>query len=1343
MNYLSSSVFFYIRKYVHFSSLCCCLVVTCSLFAPAKTSLADNTIIAPERDIAVMPATPTSPDWKILWDGARNLTRDGLYQLAADAYGQLFEIKPNIEEANWEYCKVLLEIESFDTAEKITGLLLEENPGKSEYLVVAGRVAAHQKKFTEAELYFGLLFEKDPAGKYSDSALSGLAYSLRAQGLKQLSFPLLKQLSIRQPENETLIHDMASDAVVLKKYDLARSLYRDLLRGERVDDSILLQAAALFDDKGLVDERDSIYERYLKLHPGYLPFRKKLIESSEIRGDYELLMFHLTHLLESGDVSDEYLLKAADVAKNHLDRPDKALIYLERYYAAHHESVDVAEAIVNLQENMARDFLTIVENGGADLLWNDLESIGRSRQQIFTRMARLLEAEKKTQTLIDVLEIQHKNGMSSSKIQLKLAQLYFQQHEYQKTLIYLDGYSEQKRDFDFFTFKADVELKLGKDSAGLDSFVKCLELKPEAAAIRKRAIELAGKLGRVNLEQSLFAFVAEDDFTSVPRSLLKLHIQMLSLNRLYGKALDICERVILANTGAADLDFYLLRSDILRKSEKKREAEQYLRQRIQQGESIVADLNQLVWDSIEDHNLETARKWYNQLEKIDVEQLPENNRVDVDSKTKLLKIRLLLVEGSSDLAQQEIDNYLGMLKKQSPAGTINAHYADLIREQYRLYLTTGDIVTADSFFNSSGVALDAELVALRESFAAPEDEVENRVWFQSLRREKSSISYSDWLDLIENEIAFQNYPLAKKHLSDLPPFSYQSVRLENIQIDMALAHWEYGPALKIIEKIGQSFPAESYYCKKKLEVMAKAGDYLLALENFNSCYPGWSVNTSVQDQEGVKDINKTISYARLLWGNRQYEDALSVYRKILDPPVHKQLISQFRYRNIDYQYLAREQTFWSSMKLMLESDPEIIAELMEPGFLVDNRGSITGKIVSDNFAMYSWQKRVEDEFLARKAIFNKNYYFAAKSYEKLLETDKSTENKVDLATIYGRIGEYRKEAQVYEELTDSGDVTDELQDSITRNILKIRPTNTIDAELEERDGRKDVVNIRKTSLGTTFWFTPDLTKDFWFKYAYNNYETIDRNDETASSLLYGSMSYEFAKDYELLAGIGTEKFSDSTNSETQYTIELKGELDDYVSGFVHFQKEPVDDSVASLKDNVYRRYLQTGLTIDTELGVTLGGDLQYSIYSDKNEQNRFYLYSSYSIFKESLQFDMRYSYQYLASKDINGSDGIFSEDINNDFVKSYWSPESFSEHRVGVQVKKDFFGYMTDIENEMSYFLFDTGLSLEDEENVAFSARFNIFLEMSPHLLLKGDFSFNSSDVYDEKILSLSLHYSW
>ena len=196
------------------------------------------------------------------------------------------------------------------------------------------------------------------------------------------------------------------------------------------------------------------------------------------------------------------------------------------------------------------------------------------------------------------------------------------------------------------------------------------------------------------------------------------------------------------------------------------------------------------------------------------------------------------------------------------------------------------------------------------------------------------------------------------------------------------------------------------------------------------------------------------------------------------------------------------------------------------------------------------------------------------------------------------------------------------------------------------------------------------------------------------------MTYEFAGGYELITGLGAEKLNDSNENEVQYNLELKGQLDDYVSGFVLFKKEPIDDTVDAVEDGLNRQYVQTGLTVETELGVTFGGDLRYSLYSDDNEQKRFYWFSSYSIFGESLQLDVRYAYQYLINKDVNGPDSLASEVGNDDYVTNYWSPDNYTEHRLALELKKDFFGYLTDMENKMSYFKFDAGVSLEDQENI-------------------------------------------
>ncbi len=61
----------------------------------------------------------------------------------------------------------------------------------------------------------------------------------------------------------------------------------------------------------------------------------------------------------------------------------------------------------------------------------------------------------------------------------------------------------------------------------------------------------------------------------------------------------------------------------------------------------------------------------------------------------------------------------------------------------------------------------------------------------------------------------------------------------------------------------------------------------------------------------------------------------------------------------------------------------------------------------------------------------------------------------------------------------------------------------------------------------------------------------------------------------------------------------------------------------------------------------------------------------------------------------------------------------------------------------MSYYAFDNAIGFEDNENISFTTKFDIFLEMSPHFLLKGNFTLSKSDEYEETGMSVSLHYRW
>ena len=1313
-----------------------------ALFCSPHLGFSTGKEITPERDISVVRRAPQSPDWKILWDRARNLAREGRYDLAADEYGLLFSIKSNVEEANWEYCKVLLQIKSYKTASQIISLLLERNPTKNEYLLVAGQVAAEQKKYLEAEHYFGLIFEKAPVGQYGDAALEGFAYSLRARGHRELAFPLMQQLNLRQPYNKMVLHDFALDAVYLKRFDVARALYRQLLADENVADSILLEAVPVFAGQGFEEEHIDLLNRYLQLHPDYLPFHEKLLALYEQREEYDNLMEHLLFLIENSDEKKDYVLRAADVARNRLKRPDRALGYLEQIRATHPHDTTVIAAINELQGQLAHDFLAIVENGGADLLWADLDSMGANRQEIFHRMAVLLEKDNKFVPLIDVLEVLYHHGEQSEFTALKLARLHHSLEHYEQSQAYVVMVPVAIRSGSFYRLKADNEIHLGLEFDSFASLTKALEHAPEDQQLRIQCITLAGHLGLVEEQIELFNHTGVDAETPLDVKLTQAHVQSLLKNKIFDEALRVCDTSLQANYDASDhIQLYLLKVDVLRASGRVRAGEQLLRQLLTEELYQHIAMEQLLENAIADNKLQMARKW---LDLIDSKQAHiENPRLEpgVKNRTRLAEIQLLRLEGKFVEALTLLEQVEQEIRNKKITAEVS-FVQGLTKEKCRLFLADKKHSEVEKLLKAElqRDEFDADLFILYETVSA-HDAGDDQL-LQYLTR-NNAVLFSRVLSVVEKELENQEIERAKRYFTFIENVSDRSVRLKNIAIQLALFDGDLMRAQHDVSLLEERYDKERYFCQQHIGILTKHGKYNEALNKYDHCFLREKSQAEAHSDTHRISVEEELLHARLLWGAKDYESSLEEYRTLLDPPVSEKLMQQFKEKRIDYQNLTRHQSIWSSLMVLIESDPDIVAELMEPRFLFDNIGNETGKIVSQNFEQYSWQEIIKNEFLARKASFNKNYHFAVKSYEKLLEKEETTESKVDLAAIYGRIGKYRKEAQVYEDISNVGEVTPELQKSISQNILQIRPTNTIDSVLEERNGRQGTVDIRKKSIGSTFWFTPDLNKDFWLSYSYNQYESTEGQKEIDSNMILGAMTYELSGNYELITGLGAEKLNDSNDSEIRYNFELKGQLDDYVSGFILYEKAPITDTVEAIKEEIYRQYIQTGLTIETELGVTFGGDLRYSVYDDDNEQKRFNWFSSYSIFGETLQLDVRYAYQYLINKDVNVPENQMIVDTYDNFIEDYWSPEKFSEHRLGLQLKKDFFGSLTEVENKMSYFRFDTGVSLEDEENIAYSAQFDIFLEMSPHMLLKGNFSFSSSDVYDEKMLSLSLHYSW
>lgn len=1313
--------------------------------------------LTPDRNISMVRGEPDSPEWKILWDKARNYSREENYSLAVQAYRDLFAIKSNIEEANWEYCKVLLQVEDYSLAGRIIGGLLERDPSNNEYLLAAGTIAAEGKNYDEAIRYYGRVLEKSPAGPGSDTALLGLANSLRNQEKKQFSFSLLEQYYLRHPEDQQVLEHLALDALELGRAAKAREFFSLLLENSPVEDRIIFQAATAFDQPGFEKKRNSLWLKYLENHPDYLPFRKKITYYFLASQNFEQALVHLSHLADKVEDNGQYLLQAADLCLYELDRADKALNFLERYRSKHPDSLIINKKIGDVQTALARSFLVIVENDRALQLWRDLAKVTVNRQAVYLKIADILEEKGQVEVLIQVLEIVYKHGAANNELALRLAKLYRSLGAFDQALVYLkEIQGGQSRKKSFLLLRGDTELQLGLEMDALVSFERALKVDPGDTLLRDRCLRFAGGIGNTVKMKSFFEGGLRLGQNNISFDFVFNYLRLLRFNYLfqeYEETYRIAKEQFLQSPERLrqlDID----RTTVVRKKGDVRQAEQLLRQLLHDPSAREVVLDRLFDNSLKDKDLEGAESWYMALLNQTCSESSGAScfySVSGGCRLLLLKTRLLKEKGKFAAALSLIDNYFAAVKA---VATVAGSTTDLLslkkmrcwlsyyREKYNdAYSQFTELQTE---LNAAGSKqFDPEMWILAEKLkvhlpAKQQNRLTNIV--NSLVVANRPV-LSHLLLLAGAEIDSREYRAAQKHVETVLESFPGSVVARNLWVESMVGQGKGGRSLETLSRLLEQFPGENFFIDKRIDIETRRGGYKEGLIMLSRKVGEEDVDQTIARLSSTGDQQELLRLARLLWGDKQQKRALDIYQQLLENPVLDQVSQEFKQENLEPPYNTQDKTFWNSILLMLQSEPKVLDELMAPPFLLDNLGNKTGEIVAGYFARYSWQRLISNEYSARKAIYDRNYYYAEQSYKRLMEEDPH-EGMFDLAAIYGKIGKYRKEAQLYQAIKESGASSPGLSESIERNSLQLSPQNIFHASYWEQEGREGNIDMAKLSLGTSFEFTPDLNMDFRFIYANNYFESLDSESKAKSDFIYGLVTYEFTKGYELILGAGVEKLSGDMDSGYQYKLELTGQLDDYLDAYLLLEKKQVYDTIPAIEEQVTYQVIEAGINFETPIGLAFGGDLQHRYYNDSNSQNRFHGYSSYTVFGESLRLAMRYDYQYLISEDDNGPQKPQIADNSEDRVL-YWSPSSLSEHRLGLSFQQDFLGFEVGSKKNMSYWAVDSGIGLEDNENLIFTTKLDIFLEMSPHFLLKGNFTLSTSDDYEEKGVSLSLNYRW
>ncbi|MFH0785833.1 MAG: tetratricopeptide repeat protein [Pseudomonadota bacterium] len=1321
-----------------------CLIISVVLVIPS----AAREGITPERNISVVGVDWEAPAWKLLWDKARNYIKTEKYPQAASVYAELFKQKPTIEQANWEYCKVLLKIGDFKTAAKITTVLLEKNPQKIEYLLAAGQAEAQGKNWEAAARYYSRVLEKDPNGEHSDTALEGLVDSLRNIGKKEVALPLAESLSTRQPDNFKLLQEIAVDANNLGQNEKSRHYFKKLLERQAVDDRILFQAIKVIDIPGRSKESSILWEQYIKRHPEYLQFRYKLVDYYLENSQYEAALEHLTYLADHLENNDAFLLKAGTVYLYKLGRPDKALAFFERFFQKHPNDHGIKQHIADIQQILANDFISIVENDGAWLLWRDLAKVTPNREAIYLQMADLLEGKGLIREFLDVLSIIHENHPDNETISMRLAQKYYDIRQYETALHYLDSQvKKQNKTKNYYLLRANIEMALMREFDALASFEAILRQDSSDAEVRKAAIELSGSLGDASKLKALFEGGLRSDKQYPDKTVFFAYLDQLAKNYLFHEYKQVIDRYKSSyyhdKKALDEIDLRL--ANAFRREGRTRKAEQLLRQLLIDKRSVNEVLYVLAGSALSDKNLTAAKAWSGALDKNTVAgkgRMPNGLEA---SRNLLIKVRIAKAEGKHREADDLIRRFLTTATNNQSEGGVIPLLADIEKERCWLSYYLGDYNGALSRLDKhiDSAVFDPEIATLRSQLGRKMKQPKNEDVRNDSLSVSSNPSTSHLLAFIETNLAYQEYNIAEQQIQTVLQSSPESVVGGVLRAKLLFERGRFREAAVSLLQLSKLFPQEPYFYIKFIECEMRLGNYSKGLSLLEQ-KKGWSnsVDSAIFWTTQGDDIEELLMLARLLWGSKKHEKALQVYRKLLSPSVLELLSEKFHQKQINFLYLTREKTIWNSILVLLQSEPDIIAELMEPAFLVDNLGNEAGKIVTEHYELYSWQKMISTEYLARKAIFERNFSYAEQRNKRLVDEQGTPEGMIDLANIYGKMGKYRKEAQVYEAIQNTGTTSPELVKSIERSSVQLSPQNMFDAAFSAKDGRNGFIDMETVSVGTSFWFTPDLDTDIRLEYLNITHQSAYSSASNGSNLLYGIATYDFAKDYEIIFGGGSEKMDGTSNAAFLYKIALKGQLDEYFHSYVEWEKSLVDDTVTSLKEGISKSEIAVGLYCETPLGLTFGGDFRHRNYSDNNTQNRIHGYSSYSLFGESVHLSLRYDYQFFENTETNPTENQ-SIELQPQDIMFYWSPPSFSENLLTLHFQHDFFGYKQGAKQKRSYYAIDNSLGYEDLETLSYTGKFDIFLEMNPHFLLKGNVTFAKSDLFEEKGVSFSLQYRW
>jgi hypothetical protein len=1327
-----------------FLSLCLYLVFLSPLILIADET-EDSSVVVSSHAI-ILKDGMEQPGWMELWDKARVSARKGDKEKAVTIYRELFIEKPQIEEALREYVLLLMDLGEWREAGLVIQKLLETDQACQEYLLYGGRIALVQKRYERASKYMGQVYSTSPGGPWAIEALKGQIAALQKLGRRDMAYPLMEQLYLLVPHDEKSIRQLALYSKELGYTGKALAYYKTLITEFGGTDLDFLASVPLFEAAGDQEMLVSCWKGYLDFYPFYLPFHKKLSQYYLENKLEQKALDHLLVLIAHGEENPLIFLQTGKLYLYQEGRPDKALYYYEEYRKRRPNDKKVVSEIKRIQAILANDLLIIVENEGAWTLWRDLAKVVPDRLAVYYSMAEQLESLGKEDELLEVLEIINSHNPDDQKTLFKLAQLYFGQGENSASIAALDLLDpEMQTGREYFFLRAEISEQKEEQSLALNYYKQYLLEAPEDYPVFLKCLQLAGEIGIMQELQYFHEMLPEHfEKSSVFKEGSFLYGEALLLNNLYSMAGEFY-RDFLSKTELTKAERQVVEAALVTVFQSENrffEAEQQLRlSLIGEGERKEI-IRQLIQTNLLQEDWHNGWKWYEFLV-LDSQELMLGNVSEVYNHF-MEKINILQASGQIAVALEMIEDFL--YQADSPCPELQTHCFQLKFKLAELYYrneayeeaktTLGPLLSQQS--DSLEVTILGQLV---------ESKLNDKYYEHSLT-DFDEISTAALLESASIYEKYEQFQIAlvvcEKYLLEIP----DSLRARTLHAKLLRATGDDFASLEIFKKLASEYPGELSFKQNFLELQFKSAKFPSLIEELA---PEWKSvkgeETSLSVRQVVPEIEslpvrQQLLLARAFWADKRFDDALILYNSLLQPPVDLEFSKQLAAQDIVLSLPAPKKSFLNVITFTTPAEPDRLTVVMSPEFIRENLQKPEAKIAANLYSTYRWQQIVSRELSVRQAMFDGNYYQAMKEYQKILGNNTSPESLYDLAGVYSRLGFLGKEAALYEIIKQQSPGYPDLDEASQRNSLKRRPRITPFFLLDQKDGRDGYYDIRQRGAGVQTWLMPTLNQELLFDISRIYSESIKVDQDLWRNHFEAELKWSPIYDLDFLLALGVESPDDDYGSTFLYDFHVNGRIGDMIQGYFGLSQDIVDDTLESVKAGISGKEYEAGVRLDFLPRFFGGAEYLFTEYSDGNHQNRYELWSSYSIYSEPTLLQLRYGYEYSHNiegnlqRDFSFPSGFAPEDY------PYWSPKEYWQHLFTIsfehQLAEDTLG-----RGAPSYYTLEYSFGYEIGGYDNHEAKAQIFLEMSRHFLLNSSVELVHGAEFETMNFFCSVIYRW